>query len=64
MLVAVSARTGNNLVEMTVCVLYDHGNVVGVAGGGGVTACLVVRGGLTAASRQHGGTQRADQRHR
>ena len=63
MLVAVSARTGNNFVEVSVGMLYDHGNVVGVAGGG-VTACLVVRGGLTAASRQHGGTQRADQRHR
>ena len=37
MLVAVSARTGNNLVEVSVGMLYDHGNVVGVAGGG-VTA--------------------------
>ena len=56
-LVAVSARTGNNLVEVTVRMLYDNGYVVGITGSGGAAVARAAsRCGRTAAC-QHAGTQ-------
>ena len=58
-LAAVSARTGNNLVEVTVRMLYDNGYVVGITGCCGAAVARTVSGcGRTAAaSCQHAGTQ-------